>query len=55
MYTGFPVKSAMVVPVDKPEKMFLYVDTTFNQIDGFFVLYEGASEDTFIRFTYQAS
>jgi len=48
------VKSALVVPVDKSDDMSLYPDTTFGEPDGFFVIYENAPKDTFIRFTYQA-
>jgi len=55
VFTGFPVKSATVIPVCPPEGASVYVDVSFGEKDGFHVIYEDVPEvDSTIKFSYQA-
>ena len=56
VFTGFPVKSAIVAPVRIPQGAELLVDTNFDQQDGFYVLYNGMPEQSaVVKFSYQVS
>lgn len=56
VFTGFPVKSAIVAPVRTPPGSELLADTKFDQLDGFFVLYDGMpDEPSVVKFSYQVS
>jgi len=56
IFTGFPVKSAIVIPVNIPDGAELIVDTNFDQDDGFYVLYSNMPEGmNTVRFSYQAT
>ena len=54
IYTGFPVKSAMVSPVNVPVGSELMVDSSFGQDDGFYVIYNGVPVNSIIKFSYIA-
>ena len=55
VYTGFPVKSAMVIPIAVPDGSTICVDVTFGEKDGFYVIYEDVpDDDPIIEFSYQA-
>ena len=56
VFTGFPVKSAIVAPVRVPTGAELSVETSFDESDGFVVLYDGLpDEPSVVKFSYQAS
>jgi len=54
VFTGFPVKSAIVNLVSASSGAQLVVDTDFNQKDGFYVLYSQIVPESIIKFSYQA-
>lgn len=54
VFTGFPVKSAIVNLVSATSGAELVVDTDFNQKDGFYVFYNNVQPDSVIKFSYQA-
>jgi hypothetical protein len=54
VYTGFPVKSAIVSLVSASVGAELVVDMSFGQIDGFYVHYNHIVPQSIIKFSYQA-
>lgn len=54
IYTGFPVKSAIVSPVKMPLNSEIEIDSAFDQKDGFYVIYNNVPIDSVIKFSYQA-
>jgi len=56
VYTGFPVSSAIVTPVNLPEGVRLFVDTSFSKENGFEVMYDNVPEDVGgLEIMFQAS
>jgi hypothetical protein len=56
VFTGFPVKSAIVSSVRIPQGAELVVDVDFGIDDGFYVMYSGMPEkNSPVKFSYQAS
>ena len=56
VYTGFPVKSAIVTPIRVPDGAEIMVDTTFEEENGFYVLYSNMPEaSAIVKFSYQAA
>lgn len=54
VFTGFPVKSAIVNVVSATLGAELVVDTNFAQKDGFFVFYDKVIPKSVVKFSYQA-
>ena len=56
VFTGFPVKSAIVSAIKVPQDGELSVDTQFSNVDGFYVIYDSMPVGTStVKFSYQAS
>jgi len=53
IWTGFPVKSAIVSPVKMPPDSEIEVDSSFDQKDGFYVIYNNVPINSVIKFSYQ--
>ena len=55
VHTGFPVKSAVVIPIRMPKDSEIEVDTSFGLDDGFRIVYSNMPEEVnIIKFSYQA-
>lgn len=54
VYTGFPVKSAIVAKVSGPDKAEVFPDMSFKEEEGFYVIYTNVEAGAVIKFTYQA-
>ena len=55
VFTGFPVKSAMLTSIRIPDGAELVVDMEFTHVDGFRVFFSNMPDgDTAVKFTYQA-
>jgi len=56
IHTGFPVKSAIVVPTSIPEGSELFADPEFDEEEGFNVIFNKMPGDqNLVKFSYQAT
>ena len=53
VYTGFPVKSAIVIPITIPQGAEIYPSDNFCHKDGFGVIFRNVPENSVIKFSYQ--
>ena len=54
VFTGFPVKSVLLVPIKVPQGGELIIDTDFFEKDGFSVSFRGLTNNSIVKFSYQA-
>lgn len=54
IYTGFPVKSAILSVIKTPQNSEIFIDINFYQKDGFYIFYNNIPKNTVIKFSYQA-
>ena len=54
VHTGFQVKSAIISPVTLPTGSEAEIDNSFEEKDGFYVIYRKVPEMSVVKFSYQA-
>jgi hypothetical protein len=54
IFTGFPVKTAIVAKISGSDGSEIFPDMNFGEKDGFHIIFNNVEKESVIKFTYQA-